>query len=44
MKLKWQEQYARHLDHVKEYKLGMCRAFAMIRPQHCSKTMQTRVK
>ena len=44
MKLKWQEQYARHLDRVKEYKLAMCRAFAMIRSQHCSKTMQTRVE
>ena len=44
MKLKWQEQYARHLDRVCECKDAMCRAFAMIKSQHCTKTMQTRVE
>ena len=44
MKLKWQEQYSRHLDRVCEYKDAMCRAFAMIKSQHCTKTMQTRVE
>ena len=44
MKLKWQEKYARHLDRVRECKVRMCRAFAMIRSQHCTKTMHTRVE
>ena len=40
LKLRHQEQCARHLDRVQEYKDAMCRAFAMIKSQHCTKTMQ----
>ena len=44
MKLRHQEQYARHLDHIREYGDAMHWAFAMIKSQHCTKTMQTRVE
>ena len=44
MKLRHQEEHARHLDRMRECGDTMCRAFAMIKSQHCTKTMQTRVE
>ena len=42
--MKHQEKYGSHLDRKKQYDDAMCQACALIKSQHCSKTMQTRIE
>ena len=39
-----QERFGRHLDRMKQCNDAMCRAYALIKSQFCSKTMQTQIE